>query len=274
MPCIETNDHTRLFYRTWGTGKPVVFIHGFTLSSAIWEYQMAAFPNDLRAIAYDRRGHGRSDQPGSGYDYDTLADDLACLMEQLDLREATLVAHSMGAGEVARYLSRHGSGRVARAVLVAPATPCVRQRPGDQDGWTDEAFTHAIAGMTTDRPRYYASMAPAFFDQDASPEMVQWVLAIGLQTSLLAAIGCTRAQFETDFTDELGAFTMPTLIVHGDADISQPVERSGRKTAQAIPGSRLEIYEGAPHGLFLTHKERFTRDLLGFVRNDARTMAA
>jgi pimeloyl-ACP methyl ester carboxylesterase len=265
MPMIETADGTRLHLQECGRGRPVLFIHGFTLNADIWEYQMADLAEaGLRCIAYDRRGHGRSDHPGDGYDFDTLADDLAAVMAELDLRDVTLVGHSMAVGEVARCLSRHGAGRVARIVLAAPLPPCPALAiPPDAAGRT--VFDHAIAGMRANRPAYYAASAAALFGQDCSPELVRWGLDLGLQTALWAAIGCQRANAAADLRPDLRDIAVPALILQGDADQLAPADLCGRAVAAAIPGSRLEIYPGAPHGLFLTDKDRFTRDLLGFI---------
>ena len=244
-------------------------MHGWALSSDIWEYQMTALAGpEVRCIAYDKRGCGRSSHPGSGFDHDTLADDLAAVIEQLGLRGVTLVGHSMGAGEIARYLSRHGTSRIARAVLVAPITPFALKTPDNPSGVERAVFDATVAELVEDRPRYLAANAPGFFgSSDAvSPEMLQWGVRMALQSSLKASVQMLRSNATTDFRPDLQSFKIPTLIVHGTADLSAPLELTARRTAQGIPGSRLEVYEGAGHGLFLTEKERFNRDLLAFVR--------
>ncbi len=271
MPFVETLDRTSLFYNDWGTGKPVVLVHGWSMGADMWEYQMTHLVSrGLRCVAHDRRGCGRSDQPGHGYDYDTFADDLAALIEHLDLHEVTLVGHSMGGAEVARYLSRHGAGRVARAALVAPTTPFLLKTADNPDGVDKSAFDDMVAGLNTDRPHYLAALAPAFFgvglpNVSVSPEIMQWGVGLFHRASPKATIDMVRAFSETDLRPDMRAFTIPTLIVHGDSDQIVPFEVSGRRTAEAVPDSRLEVYEGASHGLFFTHKDRLNGDLLAFV---------
>jgi len=274
MPFIETGDRTRLYYRDWGAGRPVVFAGSWSVSGDMWQYQMAALSEQgLRCIAYDRRGHGRSDDPGRGYEFDTLADDLAALLAQLDLREVTLVGHSIGCSEIARYLARHGSSRVARAALVSTTTPCILRSEDNADGAPKAALDQSIAALQRDRPAYVAEGAIAFFNLGStwpqppaiSSEMVHWMCRLSLESSLKALIECQRAQWATDFRPDMQAFTVPTLVIHGDSDRSSPLDRFGRRTAQAIRGSELKVYSGAPHGLFLTHKDRLGEDLLAFI---------
>lgn len=273
LPLIEMDDGTRLFYKDWGTGKPVIFIHGWVLNADIWEYQMTELINhDLRCIAYDRRGCGRSSQPGWGYNYDRLADDLAALIEQLNLQEVTLIAHSMGGGEIARYLSRHGADRIARTVFVASTTPFLLKTTDNPDGIDKSFYDHMVAEVNKDRPHYLASVAPIFFGVDlpnvsVSPEMMQWAVELALQASPKASIDTIRALSETDLRADLRTVTVPTLIIHGDRDKYVPIEVSGYKTAQLIPSNQLIVYEGAAHGLFITHKEHFNRDLLTFIQS-------
>lgn len=274
MPFVETADRTRLAYDDWGTGEPIVFVHGWALCGEVWEYQAVHLADQgLRCIAYDRRGCGRSDRPGHGQDYDTLADDLAAVIEGLDLSGVTLVAHSMGAGEVARYLSRHGAGRVARAVLVAPTTPFLLRTADNPDGFDRELYDGMRAALALDRPAFMAASAPGFFGLgpagdglNASPEMARWAIDMALRSSPKTTLDTIRTFSETDFRPEMGAFTVPTLVVHGDADANVPLDLCGRRTAAAIPAGRLLVYEGAAHGLHLTHKDRLNRDLLAFVR--------
>jgi non-heme chloroperoxidase len=275
LPLIETDDGTRLFYKDWGTGKPVIFIHGWVLNADIWEYQMTELINhDLRCIAYDRRGCGRSSQPGWGYDYDRLADDLAALIEQLDLHEVTLVAHSMGGGEIVRYLSRHGVDRIARIVFVASTTPFLLKTTDNPDGVDKSFYDHMVTEVNKDRPYYLASVAPVFFgvelpNSSVSSEMMQWAVGLALQAAPKAAIDTIRTLSETDLRADLRTVTVPTLIIHGDRDKYVPIKVSGYKTAQLIPSSQLIVYEGAAHGLLITHKERFNRDLLAFIQNSS-----
>ena len=269
---IETRDRTQLFYKDWGTGKPVVFVHSWAFNSDMWQYQMNYLAGqDLRCIAYDRRGHGRSSQPGNGYDYGTLADDLAALLKHLDLREVTLVGHSMAGGEIIRYLTRHGSGRISKIVLLAATLPFPLKTADNPHGVDQKLFEQLRAALSKDSPRWFAAGAPGFFGvgvpgNSVSPEMIQWGLSLCQQTSLKAIIECNRALAETDFRAELPKIAVPTLIIHGDADQSAPLPLTGRKTAALIPGSQLKVYEGGPHGLFVTHMDRLTADILEFVR--------
>jgi non-heme chloroperoxidase len=243
---VETSDGTSLFYNDWGTGKPVVFSHAWGLNADIWEYQLTELTDQgLRCIAYDRRGHGRSSDPGRGYDYDTLSDDLAAIIERLDLTEVTLVGFSMGSGEVARYLSHHGSSRIARTVLVGAVAP-------NTDGGLFPSF---IAGLKQDRPAFLAGGVPMFVGTESavSPAMSQWVLAQFLRVSA------------SDLRADFAAIKLPTLIIHGADDQVSPFDKTGKLTAAAIPGCQLRIYENAPHGLVITHRDRFTKDLLAFI---------
>lgn len=269
---IEMQDGTTLFFKDWGTGKPVVFIHGWVLGSEMWEYQMTNLSSQgLRCIAYDKRGCGRSSQPSDGYDFDTFADDLATLIEQLDLHDVTLVAHSMGGGEVARYLSRYGTNRIKGTVLIATITPFLYRTADNPDGFDPSSCEQSIAFLQQDRPHYFTTMAPGFLgdglpNASVSPEMVQWLVNLALQASPRAAIQMMQAQSETDFRDDKAAFTIPTLIIHGDRDLGAPLALTGQKTADMIPGSQLKVYEGAAHGLFITYKEQLNRDLLTFIQ--------
>jgi non-heme chloroperoxidase len=269
MAFIEMGDGTRLFVRDWaGGGKPVLFVAGWALSSAMWQSQMMHLAeHGRRCVAYDRRGHGRSDDPGRGYDYDTLADDLATLLARLELDEVTVVAHSMGGGEVVRYLSRHGSARVARVLLLAPVLPFPLRTASNPDAVDGALFEQTRAQWLADFPRWlednadaYVGMLPA--PHAVSPERREWTRQDMLQTSLHAAVACNRAIATTDFRDELRKVTVPTLIIQGDRDASMPLELSGKPVAALVPGSRLVVYEQAPHGLYLSHRDRLNRDLL------------
>lgn len=268
-PFIATSDGASLFYRDWGAGRPVVFVHAWALSSDFWEYQMIHLVGEgLRCVAYDRRSHGRSSDPGRGCDYDRLADDLATVIETLELREVTLVGHSMGGGEVIRYLSRHGTGRVARAVLVAATAPLIVKRADYPEGLDVGIMDGLRSALSRDRAKWAADNTAPFWAATTSPEMMQWGQRMFLQCSLKAMIDATRIMTETDFRAELRAITVPTLIVHGTADHSVPV-RFGRLAAQLLPGGRFEEYEGAPHGLPITEMDRFNRDLVAFVTDPA-----
>ena len=257
---VETRDGASLFYNDWGSGKPIVFSHAWGLNADIWEYQLTELCDQgFRCIAYDRRGHGRSSDPGRGYDYDTLSDDLAAIIERLDLTEVTLVGFSMGSGEVARYLSRHGSDRIARTMLVSvvPLKPRAALFPG------------FIAALKQDRPAFFTA-GVASFTGDAStvsPAMSQWVLAQFLRASPKAVIECMRAISASDLEADFEALKLPTLVIHGGSDQVNPLDQTAKLAAAAIPGAELRIYEDAPHGLVITHRDRLTKDLLAFVKS-------
>jgi non-heme chloroperoxidase len=264
---MTTADNRRLAYLDRGRGAPVVFIHGWSLGSAIWSLQTDWLAErGLRVVAYDRRGHAGSDKPADGYDFDTLAADLAAVLDQLDLNDVTLVGHSMGAGEVARYLARHGRKRIARTLLVAPTTPFALKTADNPDGIDRAVYDKIVATLEADPPTYLAAGAPGFFGRGAEPEMVEWGLSIARQASVPALVKCLRAFSETDFRADMRAFTMPTLIVYGTGDVPSMAKNAAR-TAALIAGSRVAPYEGAPHGLFLTDPARFNRDLLEFIRS-------
>jgi non-heme chloroperoxidase len=265
-PYVITVDGTMLYYKDWGSGKPIVFVHSWAMASDMWQYQMQPFVKaGYRCIAYDRRGHGRSTQPSHGYDYDTLADDLAALMEQLDVHDATMIGHSMGPGEIVRYISRHGSGRVSKIVMLAPTTPYTLQTPDNPEGLPGSMFEAFRAEMLKDFPGWLARNARPFVMPETSDQLLQWGLNMMLNTSMIAVIECNRAVVETDFRAELPRIKVPTLIIHGTADMSSPLEMSGRRTQALIPDSKLLVYDGAPHGLMLTHIERLNADILSFI---------
>jgi non-heme chloroperoxidase len=267
---IETKTHASLFYKDWGEGKPIIFIHSWAFNSDMWQYQMNFLTrNGIRCIAYDRRGHGRSSQPGHGYDYDTLADDLAALISNLDLKQVTLVSHSMGAGEIVRYLSRYGANRIARILIISGTTPFILKTLDNPDGVDKKHLDELRAVLSKDAPHYFASGAPRFLGKSLekiSPEMIQWGTNLCVTTSLKALVDCTFAMSETDFRAEMRRITIPTLIIHGDEDFSAPFALTGQRSAQLISGSQLKVYEGAPHGLFLTHMEQLNSDILEFMQ--------
>lgn len=255
---VETDDGASLFYLDWGTGKPVLFTHAWALNADIWEYQLTELADQgVRCVAYDRRGHGRSSDPGRGYDYDRLADDLAAIIDRLDLHDVTLVGFSMGNGEAVRYLSRHGSSRIARLVMVSTIPP---QASGNYDAF--------ISALKQDRPTFFAKGVAAFTSGHpaVSPAMTEWVVAQFMRSSPKGIIDCMRAISHGDFEAELRAVTVPTLVLHGDNDQVNPPERTGKKAAELIPGATLRIYEGGAHGLPITHRERLSRDILAFSR--------
>jgi pimeloyl-ACP methyl ester carboxylesterase len=271
-PCgrdhIAAADGTRLAFTDWGEGKPVVFIHAWALPSPMWDYQLGPLAQQgLRCIAYDRRGHGHSSVPKQGYDCDTLADDLAMLLNELDLSEVTLVGYSFGAGEIVRYLTRHGTRRIAKAALIAPAaTPFVMKTADNPNGIPSEALEMVRAAIQQDFPKWLQDGKKPFFVADTSPGLQDWILQLMLTTPLRVAIECNRIMTSTDFRAELPRISVPTLIVHGDNDASAPIDLTGRPTAALIPKAQLKVYEGAPHGLFLTHKDRLNADLLDFIK--------
>ena len=273
MAHIRTSDGTSLFYYDWGTGDPVVFIHGWALGADMWEYQTTHLADQgLRCVAYDCRGCGRSSDPGQGYDHDTFADDLAALIEQLDLNGVTLVAHSMAGNYVTRYLSRHGAGRIARVALIGTMTPFPLKTADNPEGVDRSVFEGLAAALRQDRPHFLAVSAPAFFAGDGangavSPEILQWAVGLFLQASPKATLDMVPLMAETDMRGEMDAFTVPTLIVHGDRDTNAPIDITARKTAEAIKGSELKVYEGGAHGIFFTEKERLNQDLVDFIRS-------
>jgi len=256
-----------LFTIERGTGRPVVFVHGWTLSSAIWSLQIEPLASQgLRAIAYDRRGHGQSTKPETGYDYDNLAGDLATLLDKLDLTDVVLVGHSMGAGEVVRYLARNGSARVSRVMLVAPTTPFALRSQDNPQGVERAIYDKMVAALQGNRYGYLAAGAPGLLGRIAEPELIEWAMSIALQAAPQAQIGCLRAFSETDFRPDLQAVKVPALIVYGTGD-SPITAVNAHRTQAGIAGSRVEIYEGAPHALFVTEEDRFNRDLLAFARS-------
>jgi len=266
---IETSDGVKLAYTDWGTGKPVVFVHAWALPSPMWDYQVGALSEQgLRCIAYDRRGHGRSSKPNFGYDCDTLADDLSTLLSELDLNGVTLVSHSFGSAEVVRYLSRHGAGRIAKIVLIAPAAlPFLTKTADNPNGIPAEQLEFfRTKVLQADFPNWLEDGKKAFFVAETSPSLRDWVKELMLSTPLPVAIETNRRISSTDFRKELPGITVPTLIIHGDKDASAPIELTGRPTAALIPKAQFMVYEGAPHGIFLTHKDRLNADLLGFIK--------
>lgn len=275
MDTFITRDGTELFYKDWGSGLPVVFSHGWPLNADMWEHQMMFLASrGFRCIAHDRRGFGRSGQPWTGYDYDTFADDLASLMQSLDLIDAVLVGFSMGGGEVARYIGRHGTWRVAKAVLMSAVTPMLMRTDGNPDGVDPAAFDSIRAGLMSNRQGFMAGFGPVFYGASrpgaALPDgVLDWTFGMAMQTSPKATYDCVTALSETDFRTDLAAFDVPTLVLHGDEDQVVPYGPTGPRSAQAIAGARLVTYGGAPHGLFLTHKDRVNADLLSFIESDA-----
>ena len=273
MNYITTTDKTRLYVKDWGSGRPVILLHGWPLSSDSWDDQALAIADaGYRAISYDRRGFGRSSQPWSGYDYDTLADDLAAVIEQTGAQDAVLAGFSMGGGEVARYMSRHAGKSVVKAALVASVVPFMLETNDNPDG-TGQAFFDSITlSLKEDRAKFFTAFFKDFYgvgmlSSPVSDELLQWSRNVAMQASLKATLACAKSFSTTDFRPDLSAFRVPTLIIHGTSDKTVPIDASGRAAAKGIAGSTLLEYDGAPHGLFATEKERFTKDLLAFIRN-------
>lgn len=272
MSYIQTKDGVDLYYKDWGEGRPIVLIHGWPLDADMWDFQANALADrGFRVVSYDRRGFGRSSQPGTGYNYDTLADDLAQLMEKLELRDAVLVGFSMGGGEVARYLSRHGADRVGKAVLVSAVTPYLLKDDSNPDGVDPSVFDDFVAQLEKDRPNFLATFGKQFYGAGflsftVSSDYLAWTQSVAMLASLRGTIACVRAFSATDFRPDMASFTVPTLVIHGSADQTVPFEASGEKAARLIPNAQLTIYEGAPHGLHYTDQDRLTEDLATFAR--------
>lgn len=271
MHYITTRDKNRLYLKDWGSGKPVILIHGWPLSADSWDDQaMAIAEAGHRAISYDRRGFGRSTQPWSGYDYDTLADDLADVIQHTNAQDATLVGFSMGGGEVARYMSRHGGRSVVSAVLISSILP-FRLKTGSNPAGTEQAaFDKTAQALASDRAGFFSGFFKTFFgdglgDRPVSPELLDWARGVAMQASAKATVECMRSFSSTDFRGDLPAFKVPTLVIHGTEDKTVPIDASSRLAAKAIAGATLVEYEGAPHGLFATDKTRLNRDLIGFL---------
>jgi non-heme chloroperoxidase len=265
-PLIEARDGTRLYWTHWGAGSPILFLSSAGMSTPMWDYQVTAFAEQgHRCVAFDRRGHGRSDRPLRGYDYDTFADDVDSVITALDLDDLTVITHSMAGGEIVRYLTRHGSARVARIILLAPTTPCLMRLPDNPDGMPQSAFEALRASWRLDYQRWVVDNTAPFFVPESSPAMMQWVAGLLMQCPVQVAIACNQAVTTTDFRADLAKISVPALVVQGDRDASAPLALTGRATAERIPGCRLEVYRDAPHGLMYTHMERLHGDVLSFI---------
>jgi non-heme chloroperoxidase len=272
MGYATSQDGTQIFYKDWGTGAPVVFSHGWPLNADVWDPQLELMAsNGLRAVAHDRRGHGRSAQPWDGNNMDQYADDLAAVIEALDLRDVVLVGHSTGGGEVVRYVARHGSTRVSKLVLVGAIPPLMLQTRGNPGGTPIEAFDDIRAGVLADRSQFFADLAVPFYGANRPGSAVSqgtrdhfWLM--GMQVGLKAAYDCVRQFSESDFNEDLTTIDVPTLIIHGDDDQIVPIDASARLAADIVPSAELRVYAGASHGLFATHTATFNADLLEFVK--------
>ncbi|WP_320781113.1 alpha/beta hydrolase [Streptomyces sp. CRN 30] len=273
MPICTTRDKVEIFYKDWGSGRPVVFIHGWPLNGDAWQDQLKAVADaGFRGIAHDRRGHGRSTPVYAGYDFDTFADDLSDLIEGLDLHDVTLVAHSMGGGELARYIGRHGTGRIHSAVLLSAVTPLMAQGPDNPEGVPASVLDGIKAGIVKERSQFWQETAVGFFSANRDGNKVTqgnkdafWYMA--MQQTITGGVDCVDAFGYTDFREDCRKFDVPTLIVHGDDDQVVPIDATARKAAQLIPGATLKVYEGGSHGIAMVQgdKERFNRDLLEFL---------
>ena len=264
---IRAKDGARLFHRDWGEGPAIVFAASWALSSEMWAYQVAHLSDaGFRCIAFDRRGHGRSDAPATGYDMDTFADDLQSVIETLDLREVILVGHSAGGAEVVRYLGRHGTTRVHKAVLIAPVTPYLLHTADNPNGAPQAYFDATMAQWALDFPKWVYDNTPPFFTSETSPGMVAWLRDQLLTTPAPVAIATMRAVIGKDLRPDLAKIDRPVLVMHGTKDVSAPIEITGRPTAAGIRGAELKVYDSAPHGLFVTHMAQINRDLEAFIR--------
>lgn len=270
MSTLVTRDGTSIYFKDWGSGKPVLFSHGWPLDADMWDSQMEYLASrGYRTIAFDRRGFGRSDQPWTGYDYDTFADDIAQLIEHLDLREVTLVGFSMGGGDVSRYIARHGTERVAGLVLLGAVTPVFGKSESNPQGVDTSVFDGIKAGLLADRAQFIADFAAPFYGtnqgQKVSHGVLTQTLNIALLASLKGTVDCVTAFSETDFRPDMAKVDVPTLVIHGDADQIVPFETTGKKAAEMIAGAELKVYSGAPHGFAVTHGQQLNEDLLAFL---------
>ena len=270
-----SGEDIKLFYTDHGTGNPVVLIHGWPLSHEMWDYQMAELPkHNLRVIAYDRRGFGKSTQTWDGYDYDTLANDLKAVLDELDLHNVTLIGFSMGGGEVARYMGRYGGARVSKVAFVSAVTPFLLKTQDNPDGVDKDTFDTMVDGINKDRADFLQTFGKSFYgvsliSHPVSQAHLDGDFARAYVASHKATVDCARAFSETDFRNDLTQIKVPVLVIHGDADKTVPIEVSGERMATALPNAQYLVYEGAPHGLFVTEKDRLNDDLVTFVQEGA-----
>lgn len=272
MATITTKDGVTIFYKDWGKGQPVLFSHGWPLSADAWDGQMAFLgAQGYRVIAHDRRSHGRSDQTWDGNDMDTYADDLAALIEALDLKDLVMVGHSTGGGEVAHYLGRHGTSRVAKAVLVSAVPPLMLKTAGNPGGLPIEVFDGIRKGTFDNRAQFYKDLATPFFGYNRPGATLSegvrdsfWLQ--GMMGGLKGQLDCIHEFSEVDYTEDLKKIDVPTLIIHGDDDQIVPIDAAGRMSAKIIKDATLKVYPGAPHGLAVTHQDQLNADLLAFIR--------
>ncbi len=273
MSYITIGKDIQIYFKDWGSGQPVVFSHGWPLSADAWEDQMLFLASHgYRCIAHDRRGHGRSSQPWQGNEMDTYADDLAALVKALDLKEAVHIGHSTGGGEVARYIGRHGTKRVAKAVLIGAVPPLMLKTAGNPGGLPKEAFDQIRANLLSDRSQFFKDLSEPFYGANRPGSKVSqglrdffWLQ--GMQCGFNAAYECVKAFSETDFTEDLKKFDIPTLILHGDDDQIVPIGDSAMLSSKLIRNAQLKVYKGAPHGMCSTRKDEINADLLAFLKN-------
>ena len=272
MPTITAKDGTEIYYKDWGTGQPVVFSHGWPLSADAWEDQMLFLADHgYRCIAHDRRGHGRSSQPWDGNEMDAYADDLATLVEKLQLSNAIHVGHSTGGGEVARYIGRHGTKRVAKAVLISAVPPIMLKTPANPGGLPIEVFDQIRAGVLADRSQFFKDFSAPFYGANRPGVKVSQGLLDSfwhqcMLTGIKGVYDCIKAFSETDFTEDLKQFDVPTLVLHGDDDQIVPIGASALLSSNLVKGAQLKVYPGLPHGMCSTHKDQVNADLLAFLK--------